>query len=404
MGFFDKMFGNKATDDTATAETREVDFIDALSMHLRGETDPALSAYQKIVEQAPDDNLALFFTAAVKAGKGDTAEAAESLRSLSLRIATGGDTISRALSLDLDALTSGAPFLRVPAIAEIIVSFGDALKKEGFVQESAVCFEIAVGLVPDHAQVLHKFGDTLHDLGMYDYAEKVLLEALKFAPNHWGALYTYAVLLQDLGRMEEAITYYEKAVKLNPDHANCQNNFGAALMMSNRLEEALEHCTLASGLAPGFPLAKVNLGNIHLMMEKYETARICFEEAIALDGSLAMAHFGLGSAEQLLGVDSGRVRESYLKAIKLNPSFPKFHHALGNLLAKEGNPDALAHFSEAEQLNSSLVNLQRDFGAACLEMGRREEALKHLRAALQQNPDDETAREMLSKAEEGNPA
>jgi tetratricopeptide (TPR) repeat protein len=404
MGFFDKMFGNKAADDTATAETRGVDFIDALSMHLRGQTDQALSAYQKIVEQGPDDNLATFFAAAVKAGKGDTAEAAENLRSLSQRIASGGDTISRALSLDLDSLTSGAPFLRVPAIAEVIVSLGDALKKDGFVQESAVCFEIAVGLVPDHAQVLHKFGDTLHDLGMYDYAEKVLQEALRQAPNHWGALYTYAVLLQDLGRMEEAITYYEKAIRLNPDHANSQNNYGAALMMSNRLEEALEHCTLAAGLAPGSPLARINLGNIHLMMDQDETARTCFEEAIALDGTLAEAHFGIGSAEQLLGSDSGKVRESYLKAIELNPSFPKFHHALGNLLAREGNLDALAHFSAAEQLNNSLVNLQRDFGAACLKLGQRDEALKHLRAALQQYPDDETAREMLSKAEEGNQA
>jgi tetratricopeptide (TPR) repeat protein len=400
MGFFNKIFMTNDKADGTTSESQKVDFIATLSLHLRGEASLALNNYLKIAEELPDDNLAPFFASAIKADQGNIVEAAENLRLLSKRISLKAETISRAVSLDLIALMSDDPFLSVSAVADIVVSFGDTLKKGGFIRESAVCFEIAAELVPDNAHVLYRLGDTLHDLGICDYAESVLQEALKYAPNHWDALYTYAVLLQDLKRYEEAITYYEKAVKLNPDHVKCQNNYGAALMMINRLDEALAHCTIAAELAPDFLPVKINLGNIHLLLQQYETARTNYLEAISLDKNLAPAYFGLASAEHKLGSDSGRVRELYLKVIELNPSIPDAHHALGNLLAYEGDPEALSYFSAAAQLNNNLKNLHKDFGNACLQMGKREEALEHLMIAHEQNPDDTATRDTLSRLEE----
>lgn len=396
MSFFKKMFATKISDDAPVDEFQEIRFTSALSMHILGELAPALSAYLNISGQNPDDNLAPFFAAAIQAGNGNTAEAAESLRSLSLRISQKDENISRAVSLELTALADEELIgITLPPVAAIIVTFGDILKAEGFVQESAVCFEIAVGLVPDRADVIHKFGDTLHDLHIYDYAESVLLEALKLAPFHWGTLYTYAVLLQDLGRDEEAIVYYERAAKIDPNHAKCHNNYGAALMRVDRLEEALDHCSLAAELDPDSPFVKINLGNIYLLMQENEKARDCFTEAGALDENNAEAFYGLASAERLLLSDSDKIRELFLKAIKLNPSVPEFHHALGNFLAGTGNPEALEHFYTAAQLNSSLKDLHKDFGIACLQLGRREEAMEQLKLGLQQNPDDAKILELL---------
>ena len=406
MGFFDKMFGTK-TDDTIAAEPRRVDFASALSMHLRGELTLAFSDYLAVADESPDDTLAPFFAAAIRSGNGKMDEAVDGLRSLSRRISSAGETISQAVLRDLVSLVNDEPLLKAKGfatIADIIVSFGDVLKQEGFVQESAVCFEIAASLVPGHANVLHKLGDTLHDLRVYDYAESVLLEALQHAPNHWGALYTYAVLLQDLGRDEEAITYYERAVKLIPDHVNCQNNYGAALLRTNRIEEALVHCQLAAKFGPGSPFVKINLGNVYLLMQEYETARTCFTEAISLNDTLAPAYFGLGSAEHRLGSDAGRIGELYLKAIQLNPSMPECYQALGNVLASDGNPEALQYFSAAMELNGNMKNLHKDFGVACLRLGRREEGVEHLRVALQQAPGDVMVQNILVELEAENPA
>lgn len=337
MGIFDKMFGSK--DGRAKSVQEEgADLVTALQMQLRGELEAAIVAYDRFAADSPNDNLAPFFAAAARAAGGDVAGAAEGLHALSRRASEDETTISRAVAGDLMALLHEEPFLKVPEVVDIVVSFGDLLKGEGLVQEGAVCFEIAAGLLPDHANILHKLGDTLHDLRMYEYAESVLQEALRLAPNHWDSLYTYAVLLQDVGRFDEALEQYEKAVRLNPDHVKCRNNYGAALMMVGRLEEALVQCAEAERLDPLFPLAKVNLGNINLLKGDAETARTCFEKAVSLDGNLALAYFGLGAAEQSLGVDRVRVRELYLKAIELNPSFPEFHHALEKLESGGGSP------------------------------------------------------------------
>lgn len=399
MGFLSKMFGTKDAVDTKGGETRRVDFFTALSLHLGGDLDQAFSAYGAIEQEDPDYSLAPFFAAAITAERDNLPEAAERLRNLSRRISAAEETISRAVTRDLFVLVDDEPTLRVPPLAEIIVSLGDRLKQDGYLQESAVCFEIAAGLLPEHAAVLHKLGDTLHDLGMYEYAEAVLRKALEYAPNHWGTLYTYAVLLQDLGRFIEAIGYYEKAIALNPDHVKCRNNYGAALMYTGRLDGALAQCEAAARLDPAFPLAKVNLGNIHLLKNEYESARGYFNEAIALDQRVAPAYFGLGAVERCTGGDVTKIRELYLKAVELNPSNPQFQHALGTVLAGEGDRQALAHFAAAAQLHPSMENLQRDYGSACLLLGEHDEGVKHLRLALEQYPDDAMAQEILAHAE-----
>jgi tetratricopeptide (TPR) repeat protein len=335
MGFFDKMFGGKETAANA-ASPKANDFIDALALHLRGEESSALGVYLQIVKEFPNDYLAPFFVSAIMAGQGQTSEAAANLRSLSQQIAGQGGTISHLIYQRIVVQMNEALHLSVPAVAAIITTFGDRLKGERFIQESAVCFEIAKALDPENADLLYKFGDTLHDLRNYDYAESVLQEALKHAPEHWGALYTYGVLLQDLGRFDEAISCYERAVKIDPNHAKCQNNFGAALLTIGRVDEALAHCTRAAELAPDFTLARINLGNIHLRRGEYEAARTCYTEALARDEKLAPAYFGLGSAEQGLGSGSARVAELYRQAIELSPSVPIFQQALDNLLAAEG--------------------------------------------------------------------
>ncbi|MBU5612946.1 tetratricopeptide repeat protein [Geomonas azotofigens] len=401
MGIFGKMFGKDSAESRGATPAKGINFITALSMHVRGELEPALSAYAAMAEADPNDFLALFFTAAVKAADGKLEEAVQGLRELSGRISETGESISRVIVVELaNLLADDSVTVKRPAVTELVVSFGDLLKQEGQTREGAVCYEIATGLAPDNAHVLHKLGDTLHDLRIYDYAESVLQEALKHAPYHFGALYTYAVLLQDLGRNEEAIAQYEKAVKLVPTHVGCQNNFGSALLRANRLDEALEHCSTALELDPKAPLVKINLGYIYLLKQDYAAARKSFSGAIELNDQLAPAYYGLASAEQALDGDPKTIRELYLKAIEVNPSIAEAHYALANVLAGANDPQALDYYATALQLNSSLPNLRRDYGCACLQLGKREEGLELLKLAVMLNPEDSIARDLLAQAQE----
>lgn len=400
MGIFSKMFGKDAADDKASAQQKGMTFVSALSMQVRGELEASLDAYAAMAASDADDFLALFFGASVKASVGKVEEAVQGLRELSGKISGAGESISRVIVVELsNLLTDDSATVRRPAVTELVVSFGDLLKKEGYTREGAVCFEIATGLAPDNAHVLHKLGDTLHDLRIFDYAESVLQEALKHAPFHFGAIYTYAVLLQDLGRNDEAIEYYDKAVKLVPTHVSCQNNYGAALLRANRLDEALEHCSTALELDPNAPLVKVNLGYIYLLKEEFAAAKKSFSDAIELSEGLAPAYYGLASAEQALQGDPKVIRELYEKAIAANPAQAEAHYALANFLAGQSDAAALTHYAAALQLNSSLPNLRREYGCVLLQLGKREEGVEQLKLAVMLNPEDSSLRDLLAQAQ-----
>lgn len=409
MGFFSKFFGAKeprqvAADpqEAVATEGGSADFTAAVLMQMRGEHDAALAAYQELTDRFPDDNLAPFFAAAIKAGSGRVEDAVAVLRSLSQRCSGAEQGISQAIILELSAqLSDSSQHGRIPGIAELIVSFGDNLKAAGFVYEAAVLYEIAVALLPDRANVLHRLGDTLHDLRLYEYAESVLQEALKHAPNHWDSLYSYALLLQQLGRDEEALPFYEKAALFNPDHVNCRNNYGSALMRSNRLEDALAQCTTAFGLEPENPFVQINLGNIRYLMREPDKAREHFRKAIELNPEHPAAYFGLAAVEQALGSAREAVQELYQKVLAIDPRIAEAHHALGTIYASAASPEALPHFEQALALNPSLRGLNRDFAVAYLQLGRRDEALQQLKLALEKNPADAEVADMIANLEQG---
>lgn len=408
MGFFSKFFGSKEPrqadpQETVAAEERgSADFTAAVLMQMRGENDAALAAYQEMTDRFPDDNLAPFFAAAIKAGSGSVEDAVAVLRSLSQRCSEAEQGISQVIIQELAAqLSDSSQHGRIPGIAELIVSFGDNVKAAGFVYEAAVLYEVAVALLPDRANVLHRLGDTLHDLRLYEYAESVLQEALKHAPNHWDSLYSYALLLQQLGRDKEALPYYEKATVFNPDHVNCRNNYGSALMRTQRLEEALQQCNAAFGLEPENPFVQINLGNIRYLMREPDKAREHFRKAIELNPEHPAAYFGLAAVEQALGSPREVVQELYQKVLAVNPQIAEAHHALGTIYASAASPEALQHFEQALALNPNLRDLHRDFAVAYLQLGRRDEALQQLKLALEKNPADAEAANMIANLEQG---
>lgn len=399
MGFFSKFFGTKEVGNDAAQTARGDDLFSALSLHLAGEADAAATLYRQLGAGQPAAILAPFLSATLLAAGGAVAEAAERLRELSRRCAADNAALSQCVVRELDTLFREELVFDVAAVAGIVVDCGECLKKKGFAAESAVCFEIASVFLPNDPAVLYQLGDTLHDLKNYSYAEKVLKKVLEIAPDHWFALYVYAVLLQDLGRYDEAISYFERAIALNPDHVKCQNNYGAALMQVGRLDEARFHCTLAAQQDPDFLQARLNLGNIHLLKTEYDSAKACFEQVLAVNSRISHGYIGLAAVELQAGGEGARAIALYRKALECPPPFPAVHHALGNLLLETGDVAALEHYAAAAGLYATLPGLHRDFGRACLHFGRREEGLEHLRLAIEQNPEDQAARELLARAQ-----
>ena len=137
---------------------------------------------------------------------------------------------------------------------------------------------------------------------------------------------------------------------------------GHALMKQNRLPEAEEQVRFALELRPRQPQLHEDLGSILALQGKLEDSVPCFEKAIELQPNLPLAHKKLGRALAALGRGQ-EADEAFMEYFDRDPG-------------------------------AGEVAL----GADHLKAGRAEEAIKVLRAALRQNPDNVDAMCFLALA------
>lgn len=130
----------------------------------------------------------------------------------------------------------------------------------------------------------------------------------------------------------------------------------------------------------------------------YQTAIGFFEQAIARDPQYAPAYVGLADSHFLLGpaVSGIRGREETVplvrtllaKAVAIDPSLGDTHIVLGRFLAEyEWNfPEAEREFRKALELAPGAVRAHMRYGVFLNFLGRHEEAIEHLKRAIQLDP------------------
>ncbi len=133
-----------------------------------------------------------------------------------------------------------------------------------------------------------------------------------------------------------------------------------------------------------------------------------WRKVIAVNPSSALAYNNLGSALRRSGQNDDLVERYYREAIRLNPNFPVAHENLALVLAEKGDTDGVI-----EQLGEILrcvdatppmlrpkVDRTRELlGTALMSRHRYAEAAAQFRAALELNPNLESARKNLQLAE-----
>lgn len=93
--------------------------------------------------------------------------------------------------------------------------------------------------------------------------------------------------------------------------------------------------------------AYLNLGNLQLAAGEAALARETYETAIAIDPTLAKAHYNLGMAFKALGQFSSAIA-AYQRALQFAPDYAEAHQNLGVVLLKLGRvPESLRSFQSA---------------------------------------------------------
>ena len=162
-----------------------------------------------------------------------------------------------------------------------------------------------------------------------------------------------------------AIQLAEEAISLDPNYA---------------------HAYRALALAT---IVDIWLGLAKAPQESLKKAIVLNQRAIAIDGSLGMAHAGLGYALMM----AGRYDEAISKmerALELEPNSADVVYTYANILIYTGRgEEAISFFKNAVRLNPKPPNVYlRHLAVALRDTGRYEEAIVQLKKCVQREPRD----------------
>lgn len=230
-------------------------------------------------------------------------------------------------------------------------------------------YQRALAIKPDYLNANNNLGHALAELGRPAEAIPFYRVALRTPSGRLEleVRNNLANALSDLGQLPEAMEHYAFVLTRAPDHVNALNGSAVALAMQGNLAEAKARLERSLRLAPDNASALNNLGNVCAMLKEFDAA----------------------------------VRH-YRRAAELKPGDGfGFLQAAALLLQQEKFAEAADNFSRALALKPVNPDAHANLGLALARLGRRDEALRALRTALQQKPDHAQARGWLQAIESG---
>jgi Flp pilus assembly protein TadD len=210
-------------------------------------------------------------------------------------------------------------------------------------------------------------------LGEIEEAEKHLSRAVALRPQFPEAWSDLGQAREKLGNDAGALTALQQAVRVDPNGAVALTRLGSLYLQLGKAADAIPHLERAARLSPD---NQTTLNSLQL--------------ALRAAGNTARAD---EVKAQLAAIFRKRDRDSQnaLAAVKLNND--------GAELEKQGKIAAAVNkYREAVQLNPGHAGIRANYAIALLRLGRWEQGLDELRAAVRQDPSNEKLQQALQDA------
>ncbi|MGL5807081.1 MAG: tetratricopeptide repeat protein [Xenococcaceae cyanobacterium] len=150
---------------------------------------------------------------------------------------------------------------------------------------------------------------------------------------------------------------------------------------------------------PNSASLRVNLGNLYAQQKRWEKALACYDSAIQIDPSLAIAHRNLAKVLQYTGKQQEAI-ESLYRALELDPKLGNAEEylQLGHSFLKNGkSKTAIACYRQAIKNAPKIIEAYHCLGEILIEQGQQQEAIDCYYLAIEQNPQDGESYHRLAK-------
>ncbi|MEM8719921.1 MAG: tetratricopeptide repeat protein [Cyanobacteria bacterium P01_G01_bin.39] len=252
------------------------------------------------------------------------------------------------------------------------------LHQDGSLTQAQQIYQQILQQQPQNLDALHGLGSLALKQGNLPDAEQLFLDALSIQPQDLKTWFSLGNLYYAQTKLPEAEQCYLKVIELQPNLVSVYNNLGYVQQLQDKFPEAVSSYQKALDLQPNCIEAELNLATVlHHQGElsqdkqvyyavKYNdlgvarktagdlaTAITYYQQAIALQPQLAIAHYNLGGALQAQQKLEPALT-CFQKALELKPKAADFHHAAANVLQHlDRYDDARDHYYQAMKLRYS---------------------------------------------------
>ena len=290
-----------------------------------------------------------------------------------------------------------------PGYADAHFNYANFLAGQpGAAEESRRQFEAALATQPDHPEAHHGLANLLAT------SPERRAEALAHYEAALRARPRTAEIHNDLARLfaswpgheAEAIAHYEEALRLKPNFAIAHNNLANLLVsLPGRTAEARSHYEQALQLDPNLTLSHNNFANLLADFPHEETAAIeHYQTALRLDPGYAPAHYNLGRLLLRLPGRQAEAMTQLQEALRLQPDSNATRISLAGLLAQQPGREneAIALYEQVLEQQPGHAQVHHVVAVLLARQGRFEAALQHSRRAVELNPANAEARQVLA--------
>ena len=221
--------------------------------------------------------------------------------------------------------------------------------------------------------------------GRPDEAEQFTRDVLGRIPQHATALHLLGCALLLQNRPRQALTPLEKAARARQD-PEIETQLAIALRRVGRTDDALARLRRATKRRPAYPFAFHELGFLLSSLHRTDEAIEVITRGLELAPAMPELLVQLGGIHHARG-DRANAKVAYSKALAVAPEHADGHYGMGVTLLDECDfVPAAEHLQRSLAGNPADLQARLRLGTCLLELGRPEEALEALRAAIRGDP------------------
>lgn len=253
-------------------------------------------------------------------------------------------------------------------------------------------------------------------LGEPDSAQAAYEQAIRLDSTNSTAMMWLGQLYEELGEMDRALEVSKAGLKLRPDDADYKYVVGSLLFRLGRVDDAEPYLRSVAAERPWHHGAQFNMGQLMMRLGEEKEANAYFTQA----DSAQQVQKRLSDAEENIGRKPDDLEhwvnmamllreigdlERAIEALKIGVTLePRNLHLQNNLslllMENEEFDAAIGRYRAILDVDSTLVEVWLNLGAAYANAGYREEARRAWEKVQELHPGHPAAREYLARISE----